>query len=134
MRFDFEFDPRFTGFLGGLGVRPDTCWVEVNEFALGVRFGPWRLATPRTNVVSAAEAGPYHWWKAIGPHLSLSDLGLTLGTNSDRGVCVELRVGVRGIERLGLLRHRGVTVTVADPWGLVRALNAPARAGGAPRG
>lgn len=125
MRFDFEFDPRFATALRRVGLRPDTCWIEVNGLALDIRFGPWRVATPRTNVVSASVDGPYRWWKVIGPHLSLADLGLTLGTGDRRGVCILLRTPVRGIEPFGLVRHRGVTVTAADPEGLVRALLGP---------
>ncbi|GAB3213419.1 hypothetical protein GCM10027294_44760 [Marinactinospora endophytica] len=48
--------------------------------------------------------------------------GLTLGGNAERGVCLLLRVPVRGIEPLGLVRHRGVTLTVERPEELVRAL------------
>ena len=38
-------------------------------------------------------------------------------------VCLRLREPVPGIEPTGLLRHPGVTVTVADPDELVRLLS-----------
>ncbi|GAA3742964.1 hypothetical protein HDA32_003210 [Spinactinospora alkalitolerans] len=121
-RFDFPVEPRFARPLALMGVRADRAHVEVTERELRVRFGPWRVRTPRSNVTGFQIGGPYRWWRVIGPHLSLADGGLTLGTNTRRGVCLELRVPVRGMEPLGLVRHRGITVTVADPDALVRAL------------
>ena len=59
--------------------------------------------------------GPYRWYRAIGPRLSLADHGLTFGTSAARGVCLLLREPVPGIDPLGVIRHPGLTLTVADP-------------------
>ena len=60
--------------------------------------------------------------KALGVRLSLADRGLTFGSTAAGGVCVEFTHPRRGIEPFGLLRHPGLTLTVADPDGLVAAL------------
>lgn len=59
--------------------------------------------------------GPYRWYRAIGPRLSLADHGLTFGTTTACGVCLLLREPVPGIDPLGVIRHPGLTLTVADP-------------------
>ncbi|GLU48520.1 hypothetical protein [Nocardiopsis ansamitocini] len=123
-RFGFDFDERYARVLAVLGVRPDRAHVDVDGQALRIRFGPWTVDTPRSNITSIQVGGPFVPWKVIGARVSLADGGLTLGTAARRGVCVRLRTPVRGIEPLGLLRHRGVTVTVADPDGLAAALEA----------
>jgi hypothetical protein len=118
-RFAFRFDPRFRWLLRSVGVTPDTADVTVGPDRLVARFGRWRVATPLENIVSAEVTGPYRWWfKAIGPHLSLADRGITFGTNAQAGVCLRLRTPVAGIDPLGMIRHPGLTVTVDDPAGL----------------
>jgi hypothetical protein len=47
--------------------------------------------------------------------LSLADDCLTFGTTTRRGVCLLLGEPVPGIELLGLIRHPGLTLTVAQP-------------------
>jgi len=47
--------------------------------------------------------------------LSLADHGLTVGTTTRRGVCLLFGEPVPGIELLGLIRHPGLTLTVAEP-------------------
>ena len=58
----------------------------------------------------------------LGARLSLADRGLTFGTVATRGVCIQFREPVRGIEPTGLLRHPNLTVTVAEPDLLVTRL------------
>ena len=51
-----------------------------------------------------------------GRVLSLADHGLTFGTTTTtRGVCLQLRDPVPGIDPTGLIRHLSLTLTVADP-------------------
>ena len=63
--------------------------------------------------------------------VTLTDDGLTFGTNADRGVCVHFRdKAPSALRRSG---HSALTVTVADTEGLVAALEArpdPPAAGG----
>lgn len=122
-RFELAFDTPFS--LPGrlLGVRPDTSGVEVDDEVLRARFGRWELVTPRRNIREATITGPYAVHKTIGPaHLSLRDRGLTFATNPRRGVCLRFTEPVPGLDPLGLVRHPGLTVTVADPEGLVALL------------
>ncbi|GAA1956071.1 hypothetical protein GCM10009798_14260 [Nocardioides panacihumi] len=105
------------------GVTPVTAWVEVDEYELRARFGPWSLRTPRENVASTQETGGFGFVKTAGPaHLSLADRGVTFATNPDRGVCVLFHESVRAIDPTGRIRHPGATFTVADPTALIAAL------------
>jgi hypothetical protein len=115
-RFPFRFERRLAPFSLAFGVTPRTAWVEVDDEDLRVRFGPWRLLTPRRNIVEGQLTGPYSFAKVAGPaHLSFSDRGVTFATTTEQGVCFTLREPVPGIAPFGRLRHPGVTVTVAEP-------------------
>ncbi|MDM4718982.1 hypothetical protein QTQ03_04975 [Micromonospora sp. WMMA1363] len=121
-RFPFRFDRHFRPALAVLGVRPATAWVRVDDDELAVRFGPWRLHTGRRNVAGVECGGPYRWWRAVGPRLSLADAGVTFGSSAAAGVCVRFAEPVPALLPGGWLRHPGLTVTVADPGALVRLL------------
>ena len=82
------------------------------------------------NIASCQLTGPYRFWKTAGPaHLGVTDRGLTFASNGDHGLLIRFRRPVRGIEPWGLLRHPELTVTVADPPALARALSAARGAG-----
>jgi hypothetical protein len=122
-RFHFAFDPWFRVPARLVGVSRATAWVDVDPDAVAIRFGPWRTAIDRSDILSAERTGPYRPWKVIGPpHLSFRDRGITFGTNRDAGVCLKLREPVPGIEPMGFLRHPGVTLTVEEPDALVELL------------
>ena len=121
----FEF--RYAGVVGAAAravtLSSERAYVEVTAADLVIRYGPWSMTTPLSNVAEIVESGPYQVWKVIGPpRLSFADRGITFATNSDRGVCIRFFEPVPGIEPSGRLLHPGVTVTVADPDGLVVAL------------
>ncbi|WP_245675420.1 hypothetical protein [Micromonospora halophytica] len=124
-RSAFRFDPAFRVPLALLGVRPETSWVVVDDEALEIRFGPWRLRTPRANVAGAELGGPYRWWRAVGPHLSLADGGVSFGSSTAAGVCVRFAEGVPALVPGPWLRHSAATVTVGDPEALQRVLREP---------
>ena len=113
-RFEFAFSRPLSWPLALLGVTPWTAHVDVTDDEFAVRFGPWSLVTPLSNVEGAEVAGPYLPFKVLGPHISLADLGVTFGTTWRRGVCVRFREPVPAALPGGLLRHPGATVTVAD--------------------
>jgi hypothetical protein len=114
-RFEFRFVPAYRRAARIFGVTPDRAWVAVHRDVLEARFGPWRLRTPLDNVANVEITGPYGFLKTAGPaRLAVTDRGLTFATNGDRGVLIEFRVPVPGIEPLGVLRHPELTVTVAD--------------------
>jgi hypothetical protein len=122
-RFPFAFAAAYR--LAGLpfGILPATAFAEVSEEALLVRFGPWRLSTPLSNVVGGEQTGGYSFLKTAGPaHLSFSDRGVTFATNGMRGLCIDFAEPVRVLDPTGRLRHPSATLTVADPDALQTAL------------
>ncbi len=116
-QFEMAFDPRFRLPLAALGVTPATAHVTVTADRLVACFGPWACRTTPSNVRAVHLTGPYHWYRAIGPRLSLAGHGLTFGTSTAHGVCLLLREPVPGIDPLGIIRHPDLTLTVADPAG-----------------
>jgi hypothetical protein len=121
-RFDFAFSRVLSWPLALIGVTPWTAHVDVTDDDLTVRFGPWSLTTPRSNVVGASITGPYLPFRVLGPHISLADRGVTFGTSWRRGVCIRFREPVAAALPTGVLKHPGLTVTVDDPERLVAVL------------
>ncbi|MEU0532655.1 hypothetical protein [Amycolatopsis tolypomycina] len=97
--------------------------LELDATGLRVRFGPWLVETPLSNLAGAEATGPYSPLRAFGVRLSLADRGLTFGTTTDGGVCLRFREPVRGIEPWGRIRHPGLTVTVSEPALVAEAIN-----------
>lgn len=123
LRFSFDFDAALVPAAAVFGVTSRTASVDVDDLHLTVRFGPWRLSTPVSNVVAATRTGPYRWWKVAGPpHLSFADRGVTFATTTAHGLCLRFREPVGAIAPGGLLRHPAATVTVAEPTALAEAL------------
>ena len=123
-RFDFRFAPAYR--LAGLpfGITPWTAYVEVDDLALRVRYGPWSLRTTRANVRSVQRTGPFAFVKTAGPpHLSFTDRGVSFATNGDAGICVQFHTPVPGIDPTGRIKHPGATMTVHDLDGLLAALD-----------
>lgn len=120
--FEFAFDPRFRPLLRVLGVRPGNCRVVLDDEAFDVRFGPWYLRTPVSNLRDVQVTRGYRWFKAIGPRGSAVDGGCTFGTNAEAGVCVCFHEPVPALLPTDALRHPGLTVTVDDVDGLVQAV------------
>jgi hypothetical protein len=120
--FPFDFDPRYRRVLWVLGVTPASAWVMLGDGRFEARFGPWRLRTNVENLACTTITGPYRPFRGIGPRISLADRGLSFGSTTTRGVCILFHEPVPGPETLGLVKHPGLTVTVADPDGLVAAI------------
>ncbi|MDS0138987.1 MULTISPECIES: hypothetical protein [unclassified Amycolatopsis] len=97
--------------------------LELDADGLRVRFGPWLVETPLSNLAGAEATGPYRAVRVFGVRLSLADRGLTFGTTTRGGVCLRFREPVRGIDPWGLLRHPGLTVTVSEPALVAEAIN-----------
>jgi hypothetical protein len=123
-RFAFEFDPRYRRILRLLTVTPGSSWAEVDE-DLEVRYGRWHVRTPVANIQRVCVTGPYVPKRAIGPHLSLKDGGLSLGTNARRGICALFRHPVAGADPIGALKHPGLTLTLEDIEGFAVAVGHP---------
>jgi hypothetical protein len=113
--YRFSFCPGVRLPLALLGIRPATSRIVIDGETLDVRFGPWRVRTPLSNVVAVEQPGPLSPWRALGVRLSLADRGLTFGSDPLGGVCIRFAEPVRGIDPVGMVRHPGLTVTVEEP-------------------
>ena len=117
--FALERDDRWFALLLPFGVsRRDG--VTVDGDTVRASFGFWSLETARSNVVAAARTESATWWKAVGLRLSLADDGLTFGSSPRNGVCVEFADRVGPV--VGFRRHSSLWISVADPDGVVAAL------------
>ncbi|MBW0100859.1 DUF1990 family protein [Pseudonocardia sp. KRD291] len=115
--------PRYRLLLLPFGVCDESdAYVDLDNDQLQVRFGHWGLSTPVRNLAGAQVLGPFSAPKVLGPHLSLADRGATFGSSTAHGVCIRFHTPVPGLEPTGALRHPGVTVTVAEPQALARAV------------
>ena len=121
--FAFDFHPRYRPYLRLLGITPNTTLVTVTDDELRVRFGGWKLETPRSNVCDTLITGPYRAMKAIGVRGSLGDSGVTFGTTPEKGLCVMFGERVPAMLPFGLAKHVAATLTVADVEGLQTALD-----------
>ncbi len=121
--FPYAADLKLAPFWLPFGVRPSKDGVTLTDDGRFVAtFGLLKLETGLDNVDGAHITSGYRWWTAVGARMSFTDDGLTFGTNADRGVCVHFREKVPStLRRSG---HSALTVTVADPEGLVAALGA----------
>lgn len=121
--FEFRFDPTYRRWAAPFGVRPSNAVVHVTDEQMDARFGPWRVRTPLANVAGTERSGPYTLARTAGPaHLSMADRGITFATNGDAGLCIRFHEPVTGIDPFRVIRHPGLTVTVADLDGLEAAL------------
>ena len=122
-RFPFRFTRAFRIASSPFGVTPGNSMITVDQRQLEVRFGPWRVSTPRSNIRAVSITGPYLFVKTAGPaRLTFHDRGLTFASNNDRGVFIEFHEPIPGIEPSGRLRHPNLTVTPADCDGLAALL------------
>ena len=123
--FPYDFDQRFVLIWAPFGARPKRDGVALTaDGRLIATFGRYRVETPIANIKAAHKTGPYRWWKAVGIRGSRVDSGITFGTTTRGGVCILFK------ERIPKVippapRHAGLTVTVADCDGLVRAVTEP---------
>lgn len=119
--FPYRYDPRLAPLWLPFRVWPGRQGVTLtDDDRLIACYGPFRVDVPLSNVRDAHVTGPYRWWTAVGPRLSMVDDGLTFGTNAHAGVCIHLQPRIPRV--LGLRDHSALTVTVADTDGLVAAI------------
>jgi len=124
--FDFAFAPSYVAPARAFGITPASTTVEVGPKWLYVRFGPWRLVTPRANLAGAQLTGGFSWLKTAGPaHLSAADRGVSFTTNGERALWLTFHEAVPAIDPTGTIAHPGATLSVADPRALASALGLP---------
>jgi hypothetical protein len=121
-RFPFDVDPTYQPLLLAWGVTRGRAAVELSQDRLEARFGYVSLGTELSNIADARVTGPYKAHRAIGVRTSLTDRGLTFGSNTRGGLCILFHRPVPGWGPTRFIRHPGLTVTVRDPEGLRQAL------------
>lgn len=115
VRFEFRFDERYRLAARPFGIKPDNAYVEVSERSFRSGFGRWLVETPLANITGVWVTGPYRFYRTAGPpRLGVTDRSLTFASNGERGVCITFERPVWGIDRLGLIRHPSLTITVAE--------------------
>jgi hypothetical protein len=122
LTFGFEFEERYRWMLALIGVKPSNSEVVIDGDEMRVRFGPWKLHTPLSNVVGFETSGPYKWYRAIGARGSFKDRGLTFGSTTTGGICVKFAEPISALVPGDVMPHPGMTVTVTDVEGLAAAL------------
>jgi hypothetical protein len=88
--------------------------LQLSADGLRVRFGPWVVRTPLTNLAGAEVTGPLNAIRALGVRLSM-ERDLTFGTSTRNAVLVRFRQPVSGLDPSGLVKHPYLTVTCARP-------------------
>lgn len=120
-RFAFTAGYRAPALLFGITAR--TAWVDLDDEQLAVRYGPWTLRTPLSNVTGVERTGGFGWLKTAGPpHLSFGDRGISFTTNGEDAACVGFRRPVAGIDPTRILKHPGATLTLEDVPGFIAEL------------
>lgn len=118
-RHPFAFDPAYRLPALAFAITPRTAWVDVADDELRVRYGPWSLRTPLSNITGTQLTGGFAFVKTAGPpHLSLADRGISFATNGREALCVTFATPVKGIDPTGRITHPGATMTVEDPMAL----------------
>ena len=121
--FDFAFTRPYAVAARPFGITRRSSSVELSTHWLYVRYGPWRLLTPRSNIASAEVTGGFSFAKTAGPpHLSFTDRGVSFTSNGDRAICLRFHEPVPAIDPTATITHPGATISVADPEALAAAL------------
>ena len=118
--FPYLIDKRWSALFLLLGVTENDGVTITGKGALIATFGRFNVKTTLANVDHTSITGPHRWYTAVGLRLSLTDDGVTFGTNHRKGVSIAF---VRKIPKIiGFRKHSMLWVSVADPEGLVAAI------------
>ena len=118
--FPYRFDKRWAPLFLALGVGDDDGVDVSDDGKLIATFGRFSVKTTLDNIDHTLVTGPHRWYTAVGLRLSLTDDGLTFGTNHHKGLWIAF---VDKIPRvIGFRDHSLLWVSVADPEGLAAAI------------
>ncbi len=118
--FPYRLDKRWSALFFALGVGKDDGVTITDKGELIATFGLFKVKTTLTNVDHTEVTGPHRWYTAVGLRLSLTDDGVTFGTNHHKGLSIAF---VKKIPRvMGFRKHSLLWVSVADPEGLAAAI------------
>jgi hypothetical protein len=118
--FSYRLDKRWAPLFFALGVGDDDGVDISDDRELIATFGRFRVKTTLDNIDHTLVTGPHRWYTAVGLRLSLTDDGLTFGTNHHKGLWIAF---VDKIPRIiGFRDHSLLWVSVDDPEGLAAAI------------
>ncbi len=119
--FPYRYDARLAPLWAPFRAWPGRQGVTLTDDGRFIAsYGPFQVDTPMSAVRDAHVTGPYRWWTAVGPRLSFVDDGLTFGTNTHAGACIHFEPPIHRV--IGFRDHSALTVTVADPGGLIATI------------
>ena len=118
--FPYRLDKRWSALFFALGVRKSDGVTITDTGELIASFGLFKVKTTLANVDHTEITGPHRWYTAVGLRLSMTDDGITFGTNHHKGLSIAF---VKKIPRvIGFRKHSLLWVSVADPEGLAAAI------------
>ena len=118
--FPYRLDKRWTALFFALGVDDKDGVTITDKGELIATFGRFNMKTTLDNIDHTLVTGPHRWYTAVGLRLSLTDDGLTFGTNHRKGLSIAF---VKKIPKvIGFRKHSTLWVSVADPEGLAAAI------------
>jgi hypothetical protein len=118
--FPYRLDKRWSVLFLALGVSEKDGVKITGKGELIATFGHWKVKTTLANIDHTTITGPHRWYTAVGLRLSLTDDGITFGTNHKKGVSIAF---IKKIPRvIGFRKHSKLWVSVADPDGLAAAI------------
>ena len=118
--FPYLRDTRWSALFLALGVRSADGVTVSAKGDLIATYGRFKVKTTLDNVDHTEITGPHRWYTAVGLRLSLSDDGITFGTNHHKGLSIAF---VKMVPRvIGFRKHSTLWVSVADPEGLAQAI------------
>ena len=118
--FPYRFDKRWKALFFALGVDDKDGVTITGKGELIATFGRFKVKTTLANIDHTLTTGPHRWYTAVGLRLSLTNDGLTFGTNHRKGLSIAF---VKKIPKVvGFRKHSTLWVSVADPEGLAAAI------------
>ena len=118
--FPYRFDKRWSPLFFALGVKDKDGVTISHKGELIATFGRFKVKTTIDNIDHTKVTGPHRWYTAVGLRLSLTDDGVTFGTNHRKGLSI---VFVDKIPKvIGFRKHSTLWVSVADPEGLAASI------------
>ncbi len=118
--FPYQLDKRWALLFLALGVKQGDGVTIYPNGDLIATYGRFKVKTTLDNIERTEITGPHRWYTAVGLRLSMTDDGITFGTNHYKGLSIAF---VRKIPRvIGLRKHSLLWVSVADPEGLAALL------------
>lgn len=118
--FPYRLDKRWKALFFALGVKDGDGVDITGKGELIATYGRFKVRTKLANIAHTQVTGPHRWYTAVGLRLSLTDDGVTFGTNHRKGLSIAF---VKRIPKvIGFRNHSTLWVSVADPEGLAKAI------------